>query len=378
MQLVAGQVLVDVAGLDDVLVLQLRRIELVAVVGDVQLLLADQFPVVAVRRAVVHVVVVGGRHAVGGGRRAVVGHLGRAPHAALAGVVEPRLARFLDLVDGLVHQQHVAGQARRGVHPLDEVEQGILPFRLVEIGQVGRIGNLVLEMDHGEGAAHLRLHAGDVTVDVTAAVTGLVVPHHLDAGLRDREGVVVAVEVLQAVAAADQLGLPGAGADRLVHLVRQGRGAMARVDRNFVGIRVALEHRHLAGGQLVLVLLGVGRGDGEQRLLAGEGIGQEALGVHRAGIGRQASGPGGDGAVGIAGLLRAHGRQGGAQLGDLVGGNRGHHAAGEQRKGQGPGLEQGSSGKHVRDLLLQKFIPRLNATKSRSIEVLKSPPKKSV
>ncbi|MNG38734.1 hypothetical protein D3C84_1265450 [compost metagenome] len=48
-QLVAGQVLIDVARFDDVVVLQLRRVELVAVVGDVQLLLADQLPLVTVR-----------------------------------------------------------------------------------------------------------------------------------------------------------------------------------------------------------------------------------------------------------------------------------------------------------------------------------------
>ncbi|MNR44425.1 hypothetical protein D3C85_1631660 [compost metagenome] len=52
-------------GLDHIGVLEVWRVELVAVVGDVHLLLADQFPVVAIRRAGKHVEVVGGAQAVG-------------------------------------------------------------------------------------------------------------------------------------------------------------------------------------------------------------------------------------------------------------------------------------------------------------------------
>src|SRR5690606_9351837 len=93
-QLVAGQRRVEVAGFDHLGVLEGRRVEPVAVVGDVDLLLADQLPVVAIQRAVVHVQVVGSAHAVGGGAGAVVGDLRGAAHAALAGVVEPGQARF--------------------------------------------------------------------------------------------------------------------------------------------------------------------------------------------------------------------------------------------------------------------------------------------
>lgn len=63
-QLVAGQILVDMTGLEDVRVLEVRGVQAVAVVRDVQLLLADQFPVVAIRGTVVHVQLVGGAHAV--------------------------------------------------------------------------------------------------------------------------------------------------------------------------------------------------------------------------------------------------------------------------------------------------------------------------
>ncbi|MNH30213.1 hypothetical protein D3C79_904960 [compost metagenome] len=65
MQFVAGQVLVDVPGFDDVGVFQARRPQFVVVVGDVDLLLAHQLPVVAVRRAVHQVGVVGGAQAIG-------------------------------------------------------------------------------------------------------------------------------------------------------------------------------------------------------------------------------------------------------------------------------------------------------------------------
>ncbi|MNY83219.1 hypothetical protein D3C86_2258390 [compost metagenome] len=58
MQLVTGQVLVDVARLDDVRVLEFRRLQNVVVVGDVHFFLADQLPLVAIGGAVVHVGVV--------------------------------------------------------------------------------------------------------------------------------------------------------------------------------------------------------------------------------------------------------------------------------------------------------------------------------
>ncbi|MNE85152.1 hypothetical protein D3C80_1821180 [compost metagenome] len=65
-QLIAGQVLVDVAGLDDVSVFNARRLQAVVVIGNVDLFLANKLPVVAVRRAIHHIGVVGGAHAIGG------------------------------------------------------------------------------------------------------------------------------------------------------------------------------------------------------------------------------------------------------------------------------------------------------------------------
>src|SRR5690606_41231624 len=60
------------------------------------------------------------------GTRTVVGHLWSTTHATLAGIVDPRLARVLHLVQRVVHQQHVARQTRRRGYPLLEEQQGIL------------------------------------------------------------------------------------------------------------------------------------------------------------------------------------------------------------------------------------------------------------
>lgn len=65
-QLVTRQVLVDMAGLDDVGVLESRRIDLVAVGGNVHFLLAFERPVITIRCPVVHVQVVGCAQAIRG------------------------------------------------------------------------------------------------------------------------------------------------------------------------------------------------------------------------------------------------------------------------------------------------------------------------
>ncbi len=111
-QLIAREVLVDVAGLEDIGVLVGRIRELVRVVRDVHLALAQQLPLVAVRGAVVHAEVIVGAQAVGRGARIVVAHVGRQAHAALAGVVGPRAARLARPGStGLVAR---AGCCRRG------------------------------------------------------------------------------------------------------------------------------------------------------------------------------------------------------------------------------------------------------------------------
>ncbi|MCY1507191.1 hypothetical protein D9M68_414590 [compost metagenome] len=335
MQFVAAQVLVDVAGLDDIRVLQLRRPQLVVVVRDVHFLLADQLPVVAIGRAVVQVGVVGGTHAVGGGARAVIGDLRGTAHATLAGVVGPGQARLLDLVDGLVDQRHGTGQARRRHDFLLHVEQVVGRLLRVEVGHVLREGRGLAHLHGRERAAGLRSHLGDDAIEVAAAETGQVVPHHFDAALRNREGVEAGLlEVLQAVAVVHALGRHRALLRRVIDGLRGGGAAAGRIDRDLVGIRIALEHGQLAFGQLVLVPGDVGGSDGEQRLVGSERIAHEAIGIDRSGVRLQPAGPGRDAAVGIARLFGAQRRQAGAQPGRLVRRNGRHRAGGHDRQGQ--------------------------------------------
>ena len=190
-------------------------------------------------------------------------------------------------------QQHVARQARRRGHLLLEEGEDVGRLALVEVGHVLRECHRLLEADRREAAVGLRGGLDDGALEVAAAVAGDVVPEHFDTVLRDREGVVAALlEIRQAVAVVDRLHVQRALLDRLVDLGRQGHRAMGLVHRDPVGFRVALEHRQLAVGELVLVLLDVLRGDGEQRLLVGKGIGKEALAIDLAGAGREAAGPG--------------------------------------------------------------------------------------
>ncbi|MNZ83548.1 hypothetical protein D3C78_1022790 [compost metagenome] len=363
-QLVAAQVLVDVALLDDVGVFHVGRLQLVAVVRDVQFLLADQFPVVAVRGAVHHVGVVGGAHAVGSLAGCVVGQFRGAAHAALAGVVDPGFARFGNLVDGLVGHRHGACQTSRTGYREDVVEQHVLRFGRVNAVHVLREAVLVGGLDHGVGTVGLRCRLRGETLQVAAAVAGDVVPVHLDAAFRNREGVVARFgEIDQRVAVVAQLYGHGAFLRRVVDALRCRCGAMARIDRDLVGVRIALEHRLLAGGQLGLVLVGVGRGDDEQRLLAGERIAEEALAIHRRSAGLETAVPGRDAAVGVAGLFRAERGEGGTQLGRFLRGDGGHYSGGQQRQRQGAGF-QDRGGFHAWFLCQvdQKFTPKLSAT----------------
>ncbi len=277
-------------------------------------------------------------------------------------------------------QQHVARQARRRGHLLLEEGEDVGRLALIEVGHVLRECHRLLEADRREAAVGLRGGLDDGALEVAAAVAGDVVPEHFDTVLRDREGVVAALlEIRQAVAVVDRLHVQRALPDRLVDLGRQGHRAMGLVHRDPVGFRVALEHRQLAVGELVLVLLDVLRGDGEQRLLVGKGIGKEALAIDLAGAGREAAGPGRDAAVGVAFLLRADGGQAAAELGGLVGRNRRRHRTGQQAEGQRPGGQESCCFHASLSLFVsakaaaprgggpQKFTPKLTARKSRSL-----------
>ena len=100
------------------------------------------------------------------------------------------------------------------------------------------------------------------------------------------------------------------------------------------GVGVALEHRDLTRRQVVSILLVVGGGDHEQRLLATVGVGQEAVGINRRGVRRQTTGPGRDGAGRIACGFCTDRCQAVAQLGGFLLAHSGKGRRCQQRGGQ--------------------------------------------
>ncbi|MNZ57997.1 hypothetical protein D3C78_759940 [compost metagenome] len=183
-------------------------------------------------------------------------------------------------------QQHCAGQARRRRHILLEVEQHITWLGRIVILDFVTEDKLILEIHQAVRAIGLWRGLGYQSGHAAAAIASDVVPDDLDTALgnRKRYG---GIEVFQAVAAAYQIGTGSVFLDRGKHRVRHGSATVSRVHRELVAVRVTFEHRDLAWGQFVLVLVDVLRGDGVQRLLARIRVGQEAFGVNRTSIGRQ-------------------------------------------------------------------------------------------
>ncbi|MNF69888.1 hypothetical protein D3C84_517810 [compost metagenome] len=233
-----------------------------------------------------------------------------------------------------MHQQHVARHARRfGDARLVVVEE---VFRILrgEVGHAPGHRQVLVVADGRVGAAHLRSCGYRRPQDVGATEAGDVVPHHLQAIPGNREGHPAAVgEALQAIAALHQAGLQRTGLRRFVDEPRYRDAAMAGVDRHLV-VGIALEHGLLSFRQPGLVLLQVLRGDGEQRLLSGVGVAEEAVGVHRGGVLAQAAAPGGNAAVGIPVFFRAERGEAATQPGDVRGGDGCLGAGGQQGKGE--------------------------------------------
>ncbi len=168
---------------------------------------------------------------------------------------------------------------------------------------------LFLEQDRREGAIGLH-RCLDVAPLYTQRCTIArdVVPDHLDATLRYREGH-VGLEVHEAVTARHQIGFGRPFLDQRVLGFGQACAAARRVDRHLVGIGITPEHGDLPGRQFVRVLVDVVSRDGKQWLVVAEGIHQA---LARCVSGRQllvTALPARDAAVCVAGALRTHGRQ---------------------------------------------------------------------
>src|SRR3989344_2706999 len=292
-QLVTGQILIDVASLDDLVVLQLRRVQTVAVVRNVDFLFTVELPLVTVRCTVVHVEVVGRTQAISSGTWTVIRHLRCTTHAALTGVVQPCQTWLFHLVEGLVYQQHVTCQTRRSRYALFEVEQYVAWLAVISILQCATEGELILEIHQAVGTIRLRSRLGDQTLHAAATVAGDVVPDGFQAILWNRERVSL-VEVLQTVTALNHLGVDGVVLRSSQNSIWHGCRTMSWEHRHFETFRITLEHRQLTWGQLVFVLINVLRSDGEQRLLTWERIRQEACGIRSTRAGWQAASPGRD------------------------------------------------------------------------------------
>ena len=228
-----------------------------------------------------------------------------------------------------MYQQHVAGQAGRLGDLLLEVEQHVAVLLGVVVGQGVGIDHLVDELNQAEAAVHLWRGLGDDAPRRAAAVAGDVVPGDFQAVLGNREGDGL-LEVFQAIAAADHVGLRGIARGGVIDMLGHGRAAACLVDRQAVAVRIALEHGDLPRRQVVLVLLVILRRDGELRLVAGVRVADETVWRHRRSVLSQSAGPGRNGTCSVAGLLRADRRQFVAEAGRLGFGHRSHDVTGQQ------------------------------------------------
>ncbi|MCY1430771.1 hypothetical protein D9M71_467240 [compost metagenome] len=211
-----------------------------------------------------------------------------------------------------MHHQRLAGAEGRGVGRLDGqhvvgVGRGLGRTFLVVVGilafVLGRSGQHLLAI--GGGGPHLVLGVGGL-----ATPQGHVVPVHFQARLGNRERH-AAVGALHGQAVVLQGRVGGVLQGVVVDPLRRRGGAAGRVDVDAEGIRIGLEQLDHSLGQLVLVLLQVGRGDGEQRLVGGERVEAALALLVTGGHFSEAAVPGRDAAVGIAGAF-------GAQRGQLV------------------------------------------------------------
>ncbi|MCY1454329.1 hypothetical protein D9M71_713890 [compost metagenome] len=161
-------------------------------------------------------------------------------------------------------QGHGAGQARGGGHPLLVVVKQRPHVLLRQVAHLARVDLLLLEAHRRIAAVHLRRGLDEAALVAIAHVAREVVPHRFHAVAGDGEGIKAALlETGQAIAVVDRLHLQGAVPGRGLDLRRHGRRAVARIHRNAIAVGVALEHRHLAIGELVPVLLGSAGGDHE-------------------------------------------------------------------------------------------------------------------
>ena len=190
---------------------------------------------------------------------------------------------------------------------------------------------LFVELDHGVVAAAGHRRQAEVAIEGVAAPAQDVIPDDLDALLRNREGD-ADDRAGHTVAALGQLGRGRHRLGRIVDALRRRGAAVGRVDVHLVR-RISLEHGLLADRQLGGVLAHVVGRDGEEHLVGGIRVGMVlALLVAGRRCG-DATVPGRDGAVGVAGFFAAHGGEVLAEAVGLVGRNGREALAGQEQAG---------------------------------------------
>ncbi|MNN26053.1 hypothetical protein D3C81_1395480 [compost metagenome] len=238
-----------------------------------------------------------------------------------------------------MHQRHGAGHARRRGHGLLAVVEDVLGGLRIGVRDAPGERALLLDLHDGVATVGQRSGLGDLPrVVAAAAIARKVVPHDLETALRNRERNVVRLDLLRTAELLHQLGIQRALLRCIGEFLGNSHAAMGRIHRHLVAVRVTLEHGQLALGQLVLVLVDIVLGDDEQRLLGLERVAEEVV-HHWRGTFLQATGPGRDAAIGIAGLFRTQRSQAGAKLGRFIRRYGSHHAGGQQGQCQGTGFQ---------------------------------------
>ena len=255
MQLVAQQFRVQGAWLDDAVVRKALLMHGITVVGHQHFALAEQFPLVAIRRAIERVDHIGRGQAAGVGLQGIIGQRRQTAYAAIVRAVAPRLASGQHLVERVLHHQRRTGQLGRGGDAILVVQHGVVQVRVSHAFAVIDVIDVPIALDVvGPATDHHRL-----VVDHVALVTLVmqdVVPDHLDAALRDREGNARGC-ALNTVAVGDQFGADGVVAGGVIDPLRH-RGTAASREYAQVVVGVTLQQRLHTVGKLAAVLVDIG------------------------------------------------------------------------------------------------------------------------
>ena len=376
-QLVSHVVRVGVPGRQQLILRQRGVVETVAVERHVHFLSPDQRPLEAVHGAVESQRVVDREEAAGAVGR-VIADVRRLADAPRSGQVAPDAARRLGVVERFVDQRDRALVAHRFLDREPDVG-GILAERL-EVGADGDVG--VGEQDlHVRHAAAQRTVAVGVDDHIVGEPLHVVgwraesrVPDRVGAhrGYRKRQAAGIAVDTVIAVV---QFRVGGVVARPLRRVLGHAEIAVRGVDVHAEGLGIGLEQRLLSRAEARAVLLNVLRRDREQRFLARVGVGIDGGGAGKLEPRRHTddlAAPRGDRSVGVAGHLRAGGRELRAEPGRLLLAHLGRGQRRRQRQGQS--AYQKCTHARLPRCACQKLYLMLNATLSRSMIQWSKPP----